>query len=120
MKRLVLLLLLVPSLVFAAHQYPERDYQKAWCDRAGGVMEYRLDDGARVDCLTATHAVEFDFSAKWAEAIGQALFYGIKTGKAPGVVLILEGPNDQKHLDRLQAVADKYGIKVWTMGKGDL
>ncbi|WP_171018846.1 hypothetical protein ACONUD_00725 [Microbulbifer harenosus] len=51
------------------------DYQLPWCETAGGVAEYVLPDRTRVDCLTETHAMEFDFAPKWAEAIGQALYY---------------------------------------------
>ena len=38
------------------------------------------------------YAVEFDFAEKWAEAVGQALYYALKTGKKPAVVLIMEDP----------------------------
>lgn len=36
------------------------------------ALEWPLDGGARVDCLSATHAIEVDFSDKWAEALSQA------------------------------------------------
>ena len=51
----------------------EADYQKEWCQHRGGLVEYRLKDKTRVDCLTLTHAIEFDFANKWAESIGQFL-----------------------------------------------
>ncbi|BCS55152.1 hypothetical protein GSbR_19330 [Geobacter sp. SVR] len=99
----------------AAHLYPEKHYQKLWCDDHKGVLEFRLQDGARVDCLTDEYAVEFDFATKWAESIGQALYYAGMTGKRPGVVLIMErGDDDGRYLKRLQSVADQYGIQVWT------
>lgn len=44
-------------------------------------MEYRLSDNTRVDCMTDTLAVEFDLANKWAECIGQALYYGKQTKK---------------------------------------
>ena len=34
-----------------------------------------LPDGTRCDCLTDTHAIEFDFGSNWAEAIGQSAHY---------------------------------------------
>ena len=38
------------------------------------------------------------------------------TDRTPAVVLILENPEkEQKYLDRLNAVAEKHGIKVFTM-----
>ena len=43
----------------------EKDYQREYCK---GIMEFRLPDRTRVDCLTEDHAIEFDFGKKWAEA----------------------------------------------------
>jgi len=121
MKLLVFVLILLSTLAFAApHLHLERDYQKVWCDKAGGITEVVLDDLARVDCLTDEYAVEFDFGQKWAESIGQALYYGLKTGKKSGVVLILEKNSDTKYLDRLKAVAEKHSIKVWVIKHEDL
>lgn len=78
------------------------------------------DDGARADCLTEEYAVEFDFAPKWAESIEQSLYYAVKSGKKPGVVLIIEKPPDEHYLKRLKAVADKYGISVREMRLKDL
>jgi hypothetical protein len=64
----------------------ERDYQRWWCDRNRGEMEYRLPDGARVDCLTPAYAVEVEY-AQMGRSNRQALYYDSKTGRKPGVVL---------------------------------
>lgn len=104
---------------YAAHDHKEKEYQNAWCAKESGVTEYVLDDLARVDCLTDEYAIEFDFAPKWAEAIGQALYYSIKTGKKPGVVLIKK-TEEPKNEQRLKTVADRYGIKVWIMLPGDI
>src|SRR5574344_2938082 len=80
---------------FVKHQHNEASYQNAWCSAHGGVTEYENKDFTRVDCLTATNAVEFDFANKWAESIGQALHYQLMTGKRAKVVLILEDPKTQ-------------------------
>jgi hypothetical protein len=117
---LVFVFLLLPTICFAAHLHKEKVYQEAWCAKAGGVMEYRLDDGTRVDCLTDEYAIEFDFAPKWAESIGQALYYAERTGRKPGVVLIMEGDGEDRFLKRLNAVADRYQIKVWTTLPADL
>lgn len=53
-------------------------------------MEYKLEDNTRVDCLTPDYAVEFDFASKWAESIGQSLYYAQKTKRKPAVVLIMQ------------------------------
>lgn len=57
--------------------------------------------------------IEFDFAPKWAESIGQALYYGLMTGKQPGVELIMEKEGDGRYLERLNALADGHNIKVW-------
>ena len=79
-------------------------------------MEYQLNDKTRVDCLTNLYAVEFDFANKWAECIGQSLYYGLKTNRQPACVLIMErGEKDLKYLKRLRRVAYKKGIKTFTL-----
>lgn len=127
MRKLLYLLLIVvaiPAIVFAYpftyetcdlgwqhihHDHNEESYQKAWCNAHDGVMEYENEDFTRVDCLTKTHAVEFDFANKWHESIGQALHYGIMTGKKPMVVLILDEPEKQMvYFKRIQKIGKKY------------
>lgn len=113
---LFLILFAYTSCAHAGHLHKERYYQEAWCSQHNGIIEYVLDDRTRVDCLTDEYAVEVDFAEKWAEAIGQALFYALKTGKKPGIVLIMENPiKDSKHLKRLQVVAKHYKIMIWTV-----
>lgn len=112
-KLLLLSLLFLVQPTFAKHKYLEKEYQKVWCNACGGIQEYKLDDKTRVDCLLPEYAIEFDFANKWAESIGQSLYYGLKTNRKPAVVLIMENKTDQKYLDRLNTVADKYGIKVF-------
>ncbi len=98
----------------------ERDYQRWWCDRNRGEMEYRLPDGARVDCLTPAYAVEVEYAPKWAEAIGPALYYASKTGRKPGVVIIVGDRKEERFLKRLRIVARERNIRVWTVRPGDL
>jgi len=95
----------------------EAFHRERICKRWNGTPEYTLDDGARVDCLTDQYVVEFDFSNKWAEAVGQALYYSMKTGKKAGIVLIMNGNSSQAHLERLKDVIGHYrlDIKIWTL-----
>lgn len=102
------LLSLIATLSFSL----EKDYQIKLCNQLGGVMEYRLIDGSRVDCLTDKYAIEVEFSKKWKEAVGQALYYGIETGKQPAIAVIVNG-RDDNYLKRLEAVTSKYDIKVF-------
>ncbi len=77
-----------------------------------------LSDRTRVDCLTATHAVEVEFAPKWAEAVGQSLHYASLTGKRAGIVLVLRSSRDSRHLTRLLGVVRRYDlpVDVWTLG----
>lgn len=101
--------------------YLEKEYQKVWCERFCGAQEVILPDKARVDCVTFEYAVEFDFAKKWAESIGQALYYSIILNKKPAVVLIIENDQrDLKYLNRLNKVANLYGITVFTMTQKDI
>lgn len=68
-----------------------------------------------MDCLTDEYAIEFDFADHWAESIGQALHYAKMTNRKPGIVIIIEGLKDEKHLKKLMPIAEKTGIKVWVI-----
>jgi hypothetical protein len=45
----------------AKREYPEKWYQQKWCEAHKGQVEVVLPDGTRCDCVTDTHAIEFDF-----------------------------------------------------------
>ncbi len=108
---LFLLLFAMKSADAVSHKHSESSYQHAWCFAHSGIEEYENKDYTRVDCLTAYHAVEFDFANKWAESIGQALYYQEMTGKKAMVVLILEHPKDQMvYFNRVKRLAEKYGF----------
>jgi len=99
----------------------EADYQNAWCNQYAGKTEHLLRDKARVDCVVqfpeGWYAVEFDFADKWAEAIGQALYYGQMKNMAPGVVLIVEDINrDAKYIDRFSFATRGLDVRLWIMG----
>lgn len=76
----------------------EKDYVNQYCD---GITEYILPDKTRVDCLTDEYAIEFDYAKKWAESVGQSLYYAKKTGKKPAVALILSKESDKKYIQRI-------------------
>lgn len=98
---------------YVVHKHSESSYQQAWCSAKKGIMEYENKDYTRVDCLTDTHAVEFDFANKWAESIGQALHYQLMTGKRAKVVLILENPKKQMvYFRRVEALSKVHNFDV--------
>lgn len=107
----LLMILLVLSLSLQAKN--ERYYQKLFCDKIGGKIEYRLSDGTRIDCLTDTHAIEVDFARKYAESVGQSLHYSIMTNRKAGVYLIIKKRSEIKYLKRLKRIAKKHRIDVF-------
>ncbi len=113
----ILLFLLLPSYGWARHVQPEKYYQNLWCAEHNGQPEVVLPDRTRADCITAENAIEFDFGHKWYEAIGQALYYGLQTGKKPGVVLIIENISDRKYWIRMNSTIEhfKLPIDTWIM-----
>ena len=106
----------------AKRQYPERYYQEQWCKEHNGQAEVVLPDRTRCDCVTASYAIEFDFGNKWAEAIGQSLYYSLQTGKRAGIVLILESEKDNKYWIRLNSTIEHFRlpIDVWKIGPGNV
>jgi len=70
----------------------------------------RLPDKSRIDCLTKDYAIEYDFSDKWAEAIGQSLHYGLIARKKPGVVLI--GSQSDAGYKRAWNVIRSYNLPI--------
>ena len=97
------------SLLPEKEKLREADYVHAYCK---GVEEYVLPDKTRVDCLTETHACEFDWAKKWYEGFGQALWYAHNTGKKPCLVLILKSDKDYIYFNRAKILCDKYGVNL--------
>jgi hypothetical protein len=95
-------------------KWHEADFVDAHCM---GEIEYVLSDRTRVDCLTATHAIEYDWGKKWADSLGQALFYSAMTGKKAGIVLIVNPRTKERFLKRLnKAISDNnLDVDVWTI-----
>ena len=89
----------------------ESYYVNQWCTADFGRKEAILWDMTRVDCLAKDYAIEFDFAKKWAESIGQALYYSKMTGKKPAVTLILASPLDYRYVKRIERLDN--GIKIF-------
>ena len=92
----------------------ESDYVNMYCD---GKIEYILPDRTRVDCLTDEYAIEYDWAKKWAESIGQALYYSKMTGKKPAVAIIIKNPYEKVYIERIKK-ADS-NIKIFEIKSED-
>ncbi|MDQ7060905.1 MAG: hypothetical protein Q9M43_07090 [Sulfurimonas sp.] len=120
MLRLICILvfpLLFVACSHASKKYHEKHYQTLLCNELDGKMEYVLKDRTRVDCLTDAYAIEVDFAKKWAEGIGQSLYYVHMTGRKPAIGFIMDEDKDQRYFKRLDTLARKYGIKVFIIEK---
>jgi hypothetical protein len=111
---LVLVLVLV-LVLDASARTPESEYSKRLAARIGGVCEVRNGDGTRIDVANDVYAVEVEFANKWAESVGQALHYGIQSGKRPAILLVLETRGDLKHAAKLLRIAQHYklDLTIW-------
>lgn len=80
------------------------------------VLEYPVP-GGRVDILLAGLAIEVDFACKWAECVGQALYYGHCTDRTGVCLLILECDADTKYAQHVRDVKKSYDLplRVWTL-----
>lgn len=118
MFRPFLLLSILSLCLNAKHLQKEKVYQEHFCQTYGGQTEYVLQDRTRVDCLLDEYAIEVDFAAKWAESIGQSLYYAQKTNRKAAVLLIIEDEyKESKYLKRLKEVSRTHPIHIWTINK---
>jgi len=120
MKRIVFTILVCmmgAAPVFANSS--EAEYQKEWCAKHNGEIDYKTQANTTVDCLTDTHAVEVETGKKWNQAMRKSRNHSVNTGRTPGIVLILENSSDEKDLYRLREIVEKrrLGIKIWTVGR---
>ena len=49
------------SIFTLKREHPEKWHQQKWCEAHEGQVEVVLPDGTRCDCVTDSHAIEFDF-----------------------------------------------------------
>lgn len=77
--------------------------------------EARLWDGTRVDLLLPGFAIEVDWASKWAEAIGQALYYAAIAQREPAIVLLVKTSvkEERRFVYRALTVSASLGIPVW-------
>lgn len=115
MKKLffyIVIMLLLATIAEARHKHPEKWYQDKWCTEHGGKSEVIMPDGTRCDCVTATHAIEFDFGKKWSEAIGQSLNYALQTNKRAGIVMIIEDVKERKYWIRVNSIIVHFKLPI--------
>lgn len=71
-------------------------------------------DSTRIDMVTSRYAIEVDWAPKWAEAIGQSLYYSLVSGLDPGIILLVKNmKKEARYVYRCQTVCTKYGITLF-------
>ncbi len=120
MKKILFLLTLIIVAMFLMSQtqttrQKEVYYQDKFATIMHGATSVTLYDKTEVDILNDTFAIEVDFSEKWAESIGQSLYYAEMTNRKADVLLVVNGNLDERFIRRLMTVAVKKDITVWLM-----
>ena len=115
---IIIIIFIFPAPLLAKREHPEKWYQEKWCEAHRGQVEVVLPDGTRCDCVTDTHAIEFDFGSGWGESIGQSMYYSLQTKKKAGIVLILETMKDRKYWIRLNTTIEHFNLPIdtWSVG----
>ena len=117
MKTLIITLLMLSFFTGCSSvKKNEKYYQTIFCKKMNGIMEYRLKDKTRVDCLTSNFAIEVDWAKKWAEAVGQSLYYAESTNKKAAIALIASH-KDERFIKRVKKLALKFDIKLFIIEK---
>lgn len=62
--------------------------------------------------LTRDYAIDFDSARNWKKTVGRCLSNGRVTGRPPAIVLIMENPEDEKHLNDLKATIELFKLPI--------
>lgn len=91
----------------------ELEETKRIAPKYNAQVEVRLWDNTRVDLLSDRYAYEVDWSHKYAEGIGQALYYSSVTNRRPGLILLVyDSEAEQRFIYRAQTVCTAHGITL--------
>ena len=110
MKKLLIIFILLTNTTHAKKN--ERHYQTIHCNQLGGKMEVRLKDKTRIDCLTDRKAIEHEWAKKWAECVGQALYYGAMKEAIPVCALIGTDKEFEKYSKRVNYLVEYWKLPI--------
>lgn len=89
------------------------DYKKKYCPiNLKGELDHVVDGSVTIDCLSDTHAYQFDFAKKWAEAIDLSNRISKVVGRKPGVVLIAKTQSEMSFVRRLDKAFAKNNSDI--------
>ncbi len=90
----------------------EEAFQEFFARQIGGELNARAADGSRCEILTETHAIELAMAKQAASAIGASLDAGLKFGREPGIVLVLEERSDEQYFVHLGGLLIHYELPI--------
>jgi hypothetical protein len=113
---LILLLALgqIPDSITLPAGATERHAVQALAMATGWDAEVVMPDDSRADLVGPDLAVEVEWATKWKESIGQAVLYGIWSGKRPAVVLLADGDQRVEVL-RCRLVCERVGVVLYVV-----
>lgn len=100
-------------LLYLATAVHEVDVVARLAPKYNAVAEVKLWDGSRVDLLNEEYAIEADWTHKWAEGVGQCMYYATVTGRKPALMLLVRPGDSYKDIYRAQTVCTRLGIKLY-------
>ena len=113
------ILLVFTAILLIGAEYPtETEWQNDptnWSRYVESIddVEVRLSDGSRVDYLGPRDAIEIDWARKWAEGIGQAVFYAEMTDRrATLILLVRDWDRELKYVNRCLLAATDLDVRV--------
>ena len=114
MIRILLASMLPLALGSGALAESEAFYAGLFC--YGMDRQVATSEGTIADCVSDTHAIEVDFTPKWAEAIGQSLHYAEQLQRRAGVILVCTNPGlCFAHTNRVRRIVEynELNITIW-------
>ncbi len=98
---------------------PLTRYQTIAAKLLSAEPEQIIGDQTRHEMVSATHAIEINWTRKWDELLGHSLNYAFETGKRAGMILITENVGEVDELLQLSALIRHYDLPVtlWVMDK---
>jgi hypothetical protein len=92
----------------------ENEWSDFFKDKYQAVREHSLFDGSRIDMLNSVYAIEVDSALntnKWAEAVGQSIWYATNTNRKPAIILLVPLSPKARSTDDAETAEKRRSIK---------
>ncbi len=109
--KIIIILFLATGNLYAKNKKFEKEYQAIDCKARNGKAEVVVK-GGRIDCETKHFVIEYDLARKWAECLGQALYYSAVKDKFGLCSLIIENKKDYKYLKKLKDTINYHDLYI--------